>query len=92
MKSHFCWSEYIKDPESIFYKLFDIVAYDNYSEEKIDKLCEIVIYSTDEVILFFLINFVKDGRTEKTAKFYSFPFKRRIFSFKRKSSFFYKNL
>lgn len=71
----FCWSEYIKDPESIFYKLFDIVAYDNYSEEKIDKLCEIVIYSTDEVILFFLINFVKDGRTEKQRNFILFLLK-----------------
>lgn len=61
----FCWSEYIKDPKEIFFKLFDIVVYDNFSEEKIDKLCDIVLYSVDEVILFFLINFVKGGRTER---------------------------
>lgn len=31
----FCWSEYIKDPKGIFFKLFDIVVYDNFSEEKL---------------------------------------------------------
>ncbi|MFV0578490.1 MAG: hypothetical protein ACK5NU_07455 [Fusobacterium ulcerans] len=71
----FCWSEYIKDPKEIFFKLFDIVVYDNFSEEKIDKLCDIVLYSVDEVILFFLINFVKGGRTERQKKFVLFLLK-----------------
>lgn len=83
----FCWSEYIKDPESIFYKLFDIVAYDNYSEEKIDRLCEIVTYSTDEVILFFLINFVKDGRTEKQRSFILFLLKEGSSLLKERAAF-----
>lgn len=88
----FCWSEYIKDPKEIFFKLFDIVVYDNFSEEKIDKLCDIVLYSVDEVILFFLINFVKGGRTERQKKIRSFSFKGGIFSFKRKSSPCYKKI
>lgn len=71
----FCWSEYIKDPKGIFFKLFDIVVYDNFSEEKIDKLCDIVLYSVDEVILFFLINFVKGGRTERQRNFVLFLLK-----------------
>lgn len=68
----FCWSDYIKDPDSIFYKLFYLIAYDGFPEGKIDKLCKIIAYSTDETILFFLINFVKEGRTEKQKKFILF--------------------
>lgn len=71
----FCWSEYIKDPNSIFYKLFDIIAYDGFSEEKIDRLCEIITYSTDETIHFFLINFIKEGRSERQKQFILFLLK-----------------
>lgn len=83
----FCWSGYIKDPENIFYRLFDIVAYDNYSEEKIDRLCEIVIYSTDKVILFFLVNFIKEGKTEKQRNFILFLLKEGSSLLKEKAAF-----
>ncbi|MCI6031779.1 DUF5724 domain-containing protein [Fusobacterium varium] len=87
----FCWSEYIKDPEGIFYKLFDIVAYDNYPEEKIDRLCDIVIHSTDEVMLFFLTHFIKEERSEKQRNFVLFLLKEGSSLLKERAVFYIKS-
>lgn len=83
----FCWSEYIKDPDTIFYKLFDIIAYDGFSEEKIDRLCDIITYSTDETIYFFFINFIKEGRSEKQKQFILFLLKEGSSLLKEKAVF-----